>query len=615
MAFNLNEEFGIDRIGETTVYKSLNSKLVLIFIVFIIAVMATVGIFLMNSVFDFYTNDFSRQMEEGFNETTVDRLTDALLYENPSLAQKQILVAYSGVFGFDNNRHFYILDKNAKVLDGSLDDVSELSKTQNLISAMNKEDGTKQTYGADFLDYALYLENGGKNCIIYVIDDMTETKNLSFMLFSIIIRALIIGLIIALIMAFFLAKAITKPIQTITGGTKQISSGDYSHRLKIRTKDEIGTLAKNFNGMAQVIENTLEAVSGEREKLKNVFDTLDAGVAAFEEDGELIHINPSALSMLSFPENHKPSFDELTCALGIPEITMDSLKKFGSMHIEEQSLSEIATRELVVSIDIGVFGYDDGAAKSGFIVVFQNITQNALLEKNRREFIANVSHELRTPLTSVKGATETIIEDPDMPEAIKQRFLGIVINESDRMTRIVQDLLVLSRLDNRRMTWKPVKFDLFSAADGMCSALEAEAKAHGHTLTLEPEESPPMPIFADKERIEQVITNIIGNAIKYTPDGGKIAVKVFEKDDGNYVVSVSDTGVGIPEEDLAHIFERFYRVDKSRSTDAGGTGLGLSIAKDIIDAHGGEISMDSEYGKGTTVTITLPKDSRISKEA
>jgi hypothetical protein len=145
--------------------------------------------------------------------------------------------------------------------------------------------------------------------------------------------------------------------------------------------------------MAQVIENTLQEVSGEREKLKNVFDRLDAGVAAFEEDGELIHINPSALSMLALPEHHKPSFDELTCALGIPEVTMEGMKKHGSVHIEEQPLSDVKTRELVVTIDIGVFGYD-GTAKSGFIVVFQNITESALLEKNRREFIANVSHEL-----------------------------------------------------------------------------------------------------------------------------------------------------------------------------------------------------------------------------
>lgn len=590
-------------------YKSLNSKLVLIFIVFIIAVMATVGIFLMSSVFDFYTDEFVSQMEEGFNEPVKQRLTEALEYDNYAENQKEILLAYSGSFGFDKNRHFYVLDKNANVLSSSLEDVTTVEKTPNLMSAMNGKTGQDQVYGNEYLDYAMYIENDEKSCIIYIIDDLTETKELSFMLFSMIIRALIIGLIIALIMAFFLAKAITRPIQTITGGTKQISSGDYSHRLKIRTKDEIGTLAKNFNGMAQVIENTLEEVSGEREKLKNVFDRLDAGVAAFEEDGELIHINPSALSMLTFPEHHKPSFDELTCALGIPEVTMESMKKHGSIHVEEQPLSDVKTRELVVSIDVGFFGYD-GAAKSGYIVVFQNITESALLEKNRREFIANVSHELRTPLTSVKGATETIIEDPEMPEAIKQRFLGIVINESDRMTRIVQDLLVLSRLDNKRMSWRPSKFDFYTAAESMCSALNSEAKVHGHELTLEPSEKISMPIYADKERIEQVITNIIGNAIKYTPDGGKIAVTLGEKNSAHYSISVKDSGVGIPKEDLEHIFEKFYRVDKSRSTDAGGTGLGLSIAKDIVDAHGGDITIESEYGHGTTVTITLPKDAR-----
>ena len=164
------------------------------------------------------------------------------------------------------------------------------------------------------------------------------------------------------------------------------------------------------------------------------------------------------------------------------------------------------------------------------------------------------------------------------------------------------------------MTWRPSKFDLYAAAEAMCSALSSEAKSHGHEIVLEPKESEPLKIFADKERIEQVITNIIGNAIKYTPDNGKITVNIGEKDSKAYTVSVSDTGVGIPKEDLEHIFERFYRVDKSRSTDAGGTGLGLSIAKDIVDAHGGDIKIESEYGKGTTVIITLPKDSRLLKD-
>jgi len=593
-------------------YKSLNSKLVLIFIVFIIAVMATVGIFLMNSVFDFYTDGFASKMEEGFDKNIVSDLEEALLYDDSANTQKEILSAYASSFGFDSHRNFYILDDNANILASSAkEELTTIPLTPNLITAMNGRNGTQKSTGGEILDYALYLERNGKNCIVYVVDDLSETRQLSFVLFSIIVRALIIGLVIALIMAFFLARAITRPIQTITGGTRQISSGDYSHRLRIRTKDEIGTLAKNFNSMAQVIENTLDEVSGEREKLQNVFDRLDAGVAAFEESGELIHINPAALSMLSLPENHHPSFDEFTCALGIPEVTMESLRKSGGLHIDEQSLSDVKTRELVVCIDIGVFGYD-GSAKSGFLVVIQNITANALLEKNRREFIANVSHELRTPLTSVKGATETIIEDPDMPQSIKNRFLQIVMNESDRMTRIVQDLLVLSRLDNRRMSWKPTKFDLKSSLQSMYDALETEAKAHNHEFSFDAQIKGNVPIFADKERIEQVITNIIGNAIKYTPDGGKIAVFLEKTFDDNYKISVSDTGVGIPEEDLEHLFERFYRVDKSRSTNAGGTGLGLSIAKDIIDAHNGTISVDSVFGEGTTVSIVLPKDTRIS---
>ncbi len=592
-------------------YKSLNSKLVLIFIVFMISVMATVGIFLMNSVFGFYSNEFVLQMEDGFSENVTRQLTETLAYDDFAQSQKQLFSAYANIFGFDSGRNFYILDKNANILASSDDSTGHIPVTPNLINAMNGKTSSGQSYGADFLDYAKYVEKDGNECIVYIRDDLSEMKKLSFMQFSIIIQALMIGLIIALIMAFFLARAITGPVKTITDSTVQIASGEYSHRLRIRAKDEIGTLAKNFNTMAQVIENTLGEVSGEQEKLKNVFNRLDAGVAAFDENGVLLHINPSALEILSLPENYAPSFSELTAALGTPEVTMQLLRKTGEIHIEEQPISDVKTRELTLRIDYSVFGYD-GASKSGFIAVFQNITEQALLEKNRREFIANVSHELRTPLTSIKGATETVITDDEMPESIRRRFLGIVMNESDRMTRIVQDLLVLSRLDNRRMSWKPTKFDLYDAIEVMCSTLRAEAEAHGHMLSFLSEHNMPMRIYADKERIEQVITNIIGNAIKYTPDGGKVDVSLSLDGKDSYKIEVRDTGVGISEDDLVHLFERFYRVDKSRSTDAGGTGLGLSIAKDIIDAHNGKIKVESKLGEGTTVIITLPKDTRVS---
>ncbi len=594
-------------------YKTLNSKLVLIFIVFIISVMATVGIFLMNSVNSYYTDEFLTRMEESFSGTVLEQLNGALQYDDFAQSQNRLLSAYSNVFGFDAGRSFYILDVEGNVLASSEADVKSVEVTPNLLSAMNGKETNKSLYGADFLDYARLLDNGKNSCIIYVKDDLSEMKSLSFMQFSIIIQALIVGLVIALVMSFFLAKAITGPIKSITSGTVKVAAGDYSYRIASRTRDEIGTLSKNFNTMAQVIENTLEAVSGEREKLKNVFNRLDAGVAAFEEDGTLMHINPSALGMLSLPEHNTPTFNELTAALGTPEVTMPNLKAAGQIHIDEKTLCDIKTRELVVSIDFGVFGYD-AAAKSGYIVVFQNITESALLEKNRREFIANVSHELRTPLTSVKGATETVLEDDEMPESIRKRFLSIVMNESDRMTRIVQDLLVLSRLDNRRMSWKPHKFDLFDAVSQMTSTLRAEAETHGHTLTFDTPKSGDFRIFADKERIEQVVTNIIGNAIKYTPDGGKIDVSLAVDEGQRFNLCVADTGVGMAKEDVEHIFERFYRVDKSRSTDAGGTGLGLSIAKDIVDAHNGKIVVESTPGKGTKITIVLPRDTRVGEE-
>ena len=594
-------------------YKTLNSKLVLIFIVFIIAVMTTVGIFLMNSIYEYYNTDFVSRLDDAFDSAASDRIREALLSDDYAVKIKEVLSAYSSSFGFDNSRSFYVLDDHANLLSSNDETASGVELTENLLSAMNGKTAKHQAYGTKYLDYAINFQNGDHRCIIYIKDDLSEMQSLTFVLFSIIIKSLIIGLVIAVIMAFFLAKAITLPIKNITNGTKEIASGDYSRRLVSRSCDEIGALTRGFNKMAEVIETNLDAVSDEREKLNNIVNCLQAGVAAFDVKGNVIHLNPSLLKMLSLPENSEPTFSEFTALLGLDEVTMKRLKKEKSLHIAEHTLSDIKTRELTASIDFSVFAYENGT-KTGFIAVLQDITEGALLEKSRREFIANVSHELRTPLTSIKGATETVLDDDEMPLAFRKKFLGIVINESDRMTRIVKDLLVLSRLDNRRMTWSPDTFDIGETLERMCEALQTEAHNHSHTLTYEGAVGA-LPLYGDKERIEQVIANIIGNAIKYTPDGGRIQVRLLPHLQGKkqYEITVGDNGIGIPKEDIEHLFERFYRVDKSRSTGAGGTGLGLSIAKEIIDAHNGTIAVESAEGVGTTVRITLPADTRIGE--
>ena len=598
-------------------YKSLNTKLMLIFIVFIILVMASVGIILLNSVFGFYKTDFTNQISEGFSVRLTEQLRDNLLYDDFASSQKSLLTAYSSSFGFDGNRSFYILDMNGNILSGSGDDTSVLVKTPNMISAMNRKTGSSQTLGSEYMDYAMYLENGGRECIIYIYDNLTRMKTLSWMLFSIIIQALIIGLFIAVLLSFFLARAITSPILSLTKSTRKIASGDYSHRLETGSRDEIGTLTENFNTMAQVIENTLDAVSGEKEKLTKIIGCLRDGVAAFDKNGDLMFINSAALDMLGIEKNANIKFGWFTALLGV-SVTTSELSEVHSLNIAEQRLTGIRKGDFIVDIDFVTFTYEGN--EPGYIAIVQDVTEKSLLEKSRREFIANVSHELRTPLTSIKGATETVLSDDDMPLSFRKKFLGIVINESDRMTRIVKDLLVLSRFDNRRMTWQPTSFHTYSSLNQMCTALKTSAEQKSQTINLNAPENL-YSITADKERIEQVITNIIGNALKYTPDGGTIDVNaenstitIDGREEPAVKFKICDNGVGIPEADIPHLFERFYRVDKARTSKMGGTGLGLSIAKEIVDAHRGLVSIDSKENLGTAVTVVIPTACHIASD-
>lgn len=233
----------------------------------------------------------------------------------------------------------------------------------------------------------------------------------------------------------------------------------------------------------------------------------------------------------------------------------------------------------------------------------QNLEDLKMSEQMRREFVANVSHELRTPITSIKSYAETLAENDDIPPEMRADFLRVIQNESTRMTKIVQDLLELSRFDSGKTKFEFERFNLEQSVRDVCAALAPSAKEHNHTINLELEWLLPE-IVGDSSRIEQVLMNLISNAIKYTPDGGTIDVSSGHSGDEVWV-RIQDSGVGIPKEDLDRVFDRFYRVDKARSRESGGTGLGLSIAQEIVSRHGGRIELESEPGKGTTATVVL----------
>jgi two-component system sensor histidine kinase VicK len=265
----------------------------------------------------------------------------------------------------------------------------------------------------------------------------------------------------------------------------------------------------------------------------------------------------------------------------------------------------------VLDINLGILRYiDNNASHNGCIVVMHDITSRYELDKAQREFVADVSHELRTPLTAIRGATESILLNPDMSKEFRNNFLDMAIEESERMMRIINDLLTLSRFDNKKTQWQISTFNIKQSLVHICDVMRTGASSYNHTINLDVSDDIP-DITGDKERIEQVIINIISNAIKYTPKNGKIDIRAVSADN-NIKIHVRDNGIGIPDADLSRLFERFYRVEKSRTSDAGSTGLGLAIAKEIVEAHGGTINIKSKLNRGTIVSIVLPVKSKLA---
>lgn len=594
-------------------YKKLQFKIILILVSFIISVMAVVGTILLNNVYKYYSNEFTKQLDEVFDEDLINEIKNAMRRENYSELIYNTLYAYSGQMGIDLYRNWCLLSSDGEYIVGSDENTSggfNIEKTSNLISAISGTSSSHQYWGSDVMDWAMVVENSDTDpsrLIIYIYDTQEEMHEFSWMIFSIIMQSLLIGLVIAVILSFFLSKAITSPIKNITDKATRLAEGDFSNMLSVYSEDEIGTLTVTFNKMASELKTTLDEISTEREKLQTIFSYLNDGVIAFDSAGNLLHINPTAAELM---DGDKITLEFLLKAFGLEE----ELNWLYLDEDREEYYSNIQFKNRFFDISLGHFSFNISEITfKGYIAVIHDVTEHYELEKSRREFIATVSHELGTPLTGIKGAAETIINNTDMPNDVKSHFLGMIIGESDRMTRLVKDLLVLSRLDNNRMMWKLSEFSLISLLQKCCDLLTPEAQSLGHKISLNIEENITANVLADKERVEQIFINITQNALKYTPENGDIKVSLRKKDEESFEIKVSDNGMGIPNDDLPHIFERFYRVDKARSSDRGGTGLGLAIAKEIVLGHGGDISIDSKLGDGTTVTVILPAKARIKE--
>ncbi len=577
-------------------FRSLHRKLVLVLVLLIVSVMAVVGTFLINSVTSYHIREFQSQMASVFTSEFILTLEQNAGDGN---AVQGMIEAYSAPLGIDEYRCFYVLDgRTGAYLFGSDDDYgAQLQLTPNVLAAMNGQVGQQTQTLGEYFDVAIPIrDSDGKVAfVVGVLDDKTELQELNWNLFTILIRAILFGLVVAIFLSFLLSKTITTPVEKLTDQAARIAAGDFTSSAQIQSEDEIGILSDTFDEMSAQLETTLRQVEEERNKLDTLFQHMADGVVAFDSDGMLLQFNAAAEAMLDRKLGERLRYTDV-----FPEVQV----RQEDVALDGRSIEiDYAAGPRFLKIYFAPIRL--GAEGKGLMAVLHDVTEQRKLDDSRREFVANVSHELRTPLTNVRGYAETLMSADDIDRDIQMRFLGVISSEADRMTRIVKDLLTLTRLDYNRMEMHMQRMDLRELGQKAAAAMEGQANSQGLTLTCDlPAEMPA--VTGDPERIQQVIINIITNAIKYNKPQGSIAITGGVEDEQVFL-RVEDTGIGVPKADLERLFERFYRVDKARSRESGGTGLGLAIAKQIVETHGGRIGFDSEYGKGSIVTLYLPR--------
>ena len=402
--------------------------------------------------------------------------------------------------------------------------------------------------------------------------------------------------VICIVMAIVFSKILNKPIiKMISDAEKIVSNENKVDKQKNIDDDEV---VNAFNMVTVELKENLNEMTRQKKQIETIILHMTDGIIAFNMQGEMILTNQAATRLLRLMPQDR-TFNMIFNSRIHLDINMEKI-----IYLEDWTSSEqkITVGDKVLNMFFAQFK-DENDRPSGIMVLIQDITEHVKLDNMRKEFVADVSHELKTPITSIMGYADTLLEG-EYDKDTQNRFLNVIAEEARRMAKLVTDLLTLSRFDNNQILQEKVKFDLGSLVKQCQEKVQIEIEKKKHKIECFVTADVPA-VYADKEGIERVVLNILTNSIKYTPDGGNIKIYVgFVYNDA--YIKVIDNGIGIPEEDLARIFERFYRVDKARTRQMGGTGLGLSIAKEILDKNNGTIDIKSEKGKGTEVVIRIP---------
>jgi len=581
-------------------FRSIQWRIAIWFTLLAIVSMTALGIYLTNSI---RTSELSNLRSELENEAIIT--AEASLPSFISQEGENSLDALAKKLGSQIGARITVIALDGTVLGDSNEDPSTMENHATrpevkdaLASGIGESTRYSTTIGEKMMYVAVpIIEKDEVLGIARVALPLTRVESSVNRIIISIVIAMVIAAILVIIAAWLIARMTTRPIRELTRGSQKIASGEFGHRITVGTKDESGQLADAFNEMSLNLKRLVETVSEDRAKLMSILNNMADGVILTDIEGNIVLTNKAVQKLFRIR-------DENAKAKPLIEV------------IREHELNDILKscletgQEQIVQFDSGISNkflraiaiLVDQERQGGALVLVQDLTELKNLQTMRREMVGNISHEFRTPLAGIKAMVETLQDGATDDREAAKDFLSRIEAEVDRMTQLVAELAELSRIETGKAELKLEPMNLNSLVEEVTAQLKPQAERQNLTLEMALADDLPT-TSADKARIRQVLVNLFHNAIKFNHSGGNIRVRTSHSE-GSIVVEISDTGTGIAKDDLLHIFERFYKADKSRSGQ--GSGMGLAIAKHIVEAHGGEIKVRSEEGKGSTFSFNLP---------
>nr|WP_253954821.1 MULTISPECIES: cell wall metabolism sensor histidine kinase WalK [Lactiplantibacillus] len=599
-------------------FKTINFKIALVFALLLLITLEIVGAIFVKQLESRNIQDFKQSVQI---PTYIDNsLAEQLTVNNTSKANGQIKTILSN-YNNTNVDEIRVVDSKGTIRGTS--DVNDQSivgqKTtdRNVKNAIyNNRTYTKSTYdtqnnGRYYISIVpLYSSNSTGNSsqlvgVLYVRANMKSVYSTINNIMGIFVIASLVAMLLGLGIAIIIARAITRPIEEMKQQTQRIARGDYAGQVRVYSDDELGQLAKAINNLSIRVEESQESTEAERRRLDSVLSHMSDGVIATDRRGNITIINETA-----------SDFMDVTAEKAIGSSILDVLKIRDDYSLrdlienQDELMLDLSSneRDLILNAYFSLIQRESGFI-SGLVCVLHDVTEQQKIDNDRKQFVSNVSHELRTPLTSLRSYIEALSDGAWKDPEVAPGFLKVTQEETDRMIRMINELLSLSRMDSgtTRVDMELVNInEMFNyVLDRFDMILKKDDNPVKYYTIKREFTKRDLWVEIDTDKFTQVLDNIMNNAIKYSPDGGVVTCRLLETHN-QVIISISDQGLGIPRADLNHVFDRFFRVDKARSRAQGGTGLGLAISKEVVQMLGGRIWVDSVEGKGSTFYISLP---------